>query len=105
MATLYVGGSGDKDLADEDQVRTLLKLRADGGLVCTEAGNGDQCQSPSQLLGLGEGSVYPPTSLPAEGRVFEVVSEARVGDITRTAIATIDMSDYENPLLLSWETR
>jgi len=105
MATLYVGSSGDKRLADEDQVRSLLKLRADGGLVCTEAGAAGRCQSLSQVLGLGEGSVYPETSLPDEGRVFEVVSEARVGDVTRTATATVDLSDYENPLLLSWETR
>lgn len=105
MATLYVGSSGDKRLADEEQVRSLLKLRADGGLVCTDAAAGARCQSLSQLLGLGEGSAYPQASLPAEGKVFEVVSEARVGDITRSAVAIIDMSDYENPLLLSWETR
>ena len=106
LATLYVGSSGDKRLADEDQVRNLLKLRADGGVICTDGGAGvEGCQTLSQVLGLGEGSVFPEVVLPAEGTVFEVESEARVGDITRTAIATIDVSNYENPLLLSWETR
>jgi type II secretory pathway component PulK len=107
LATLFIGSSGDKRLADEDQVRNLLKLRADGGIICSEGAGAakEGCRSLSEVLGLGEGSVFPATALPAEGTVFEVVSEARVGDITRTAIATVDMTNYDNPLLLSWEMR
>ena len=106
LATLFLGDSGDKRLADEDQVRNLLKLRADGGVVCNDPKiKVPGCQTLSQVLGLADGSVYPETTLPVEGKVFEIVAEARVGDITKTASATVDITNYQNPVLLSWESR
>ncbi len=105
LATLFVGGSGDKQLASEDQVRDLLEARRQGGVVCSDGAAVPECQSLAQILGLGEGAVFPETSLPSEGLVYEVTSEATVGDVTRRVIATVDMTDHENPLLLSWESR
>ena len=106
LATLFLGGSGDKRLADEDQVRDLLKLRADDGVICTDSEIAlPGCQSLSQVLGLGEGNIFPETSLPIQATTFEIVVEARVGDITKTARATVDVADHRNPVLLSWESR
>ncbi len=106
LATLFVGGSGDKELASEDQVREMLKARQQGGVICNDATVMiPGCRSLSEILGLGDSSVYPASVLPAEGLVYEVISEATVGDVTRRIHATIDVSNHEEPLLLSWESR
>lgn len=106
LATLFLGGSGEKELASEDQVRNLLAVRQQAGVICNDPAAGvTGCQTFSEVLGLGEGSVYPESTLPAEGLVYEVVSEAKVGDVTKRVVATIDVSNHENPLLLSWEAR
>lgn len=106
LATLYLGGSGDKRLATEDQVRSLLSLRQEESLICNDPDTkASGCASYSEALGLGDGSVYPEAVLPAEGLVYEVVSEATFGDVTKRVVATIDVTNYENPLLLSWESQ
>jgi general secretion pathway protein K len=106
LATLFLGGTGDKQLASEDQVREILETRQKDGLICndpdTELPN---CTSLTQILGLGDGAVFPQANLPSDGLVYEVVSEAKVGDVTKRVTATIDVTDYETPLLLSWESR
>jgi len=106
LATLFLGGSGEKQLASEDQVRSLLEVRQQEGVVCNDPEAGvPGCVTFSQVLGLGEGSVFPEATLPTKGLIYEVVSEAKVGDVTKRVVATVDVTNHENPLLLSWEVR
>ena len=106
LATLFVGDTGNKELASEDQVRDLLEVRQGDGLICEDTEtSAPGCETLSSVLGLGEGSVFPPTQLPAEGLVYRVTSEATIGEVTKQVIAHVDVSNHENPLLLSWEAR
>lgn len=102
LSLVYSGPSGDRELADEQTVRDIWELRDKDKILCEDSGSDPtRCVSLNEV-GLGEGSIYPETPLPARARVFRVVSEARVGAITRRLQAVIDTRSLEGPQLLSW---
>ncbi|MHA7835980.1 MAG: type II secretion system minor pseudopilin [bacterium] len=103
LRLVYSGPSGDRRLVDEQTVRQIWKLRTEEEkLVCLDSGSDpDRCVPPSEV-GLGEGSIYPETTLPARARVFRVVAEARVGALVRRMEAIVDTRSLDGPQLLSW---
>ncbi len=104
LGLIYHGSSGNMRLANETLVGDVLRERDAGRLVCTETERSpDLCVSLSDV-GLGEGSIFPPVVWPASATTFTVVSEARVRDVAYTIEAVIDVSNGQEPRLLSWRT-
>jgi type II secretory pathway component PulK len=102
LALIQHGSSGDMRLADENIVRSILKNRQQDRIVCSQTeSDSERCVSLSEV-GLGTGSIYPPVEWPQRANFFRVVSEGRVEDVVRRVEAVIDISDRENPQLLSW---
>jgi type II secretory pathway component PulK len=102
LGLVYAGPSGDRDLIGEPEVRRILGLRKKGEVLCEESSaDPERCVSLSDV-GLGEGSLYPETPLPADATVFRVVAEARVAGVTRRMEAIYDLRELTNPQLLSW---
>jgi type II secretory pathway component PulK len=105
LSLLYHGSSGDMRLADEDIVRNILEQRREDRILCTETeSDPDRCITLSEV-GLGEGSIFPATTLPAEALVFRVIAEARVEEAIRTVETVVDISNQEEPRLLLWRVR
>ena len=103
LAVLQHGSSGDMRLADEDIVRAILKAREEDRILCTKSeSDPDRCISLTDV-GLGEGAIFPPIDLPQEAMVFRVISEAQVENVFRRVEAVIDISNREDPQLLSWK--
>lgn len=105
LSIVYAGTSGDRALLGEKTVRAIWKLREKSKMLCddvttdplrctalAEVGNGD----------LADGSFYPGVTLPAQARVFRVVAEARVGNLTRSLEAIFDTRSLKGPQLLSF---
>ncbi|MCS5634900.1 MAG: general secretion pathway protein GspK [Myxococcota bacterium] len=102
LAILQHGSGGDMRLADVDIVRSILKIRQEGRIVCNETqSDSERCVSLSEV-GLGTGSIFPPVELPQKATVFRVMAEATVEEVVRRIEAVIDISDREHPQLLSW---
>ena len=102
LGLIYFGSTGDMVLADADIVGGIMKERDQDRIVCTDTARvPDRCV-PLGDVGLGLGAVYPELDLPAQSTVFTVESEARVGEVVYTVEAVIDVSNGEEPLLLSW---
>ena len=105
LGLLYHGSAGDMRLADAELVSDIVAERDAGKLVCTETERApDKCVLLSELLGLGEGSVFPPVDLPALATVFTIVSEASVGDVVHSIEAVVDLQNGQEPRLLSWRS-
>lgn len=102
LPLIYSGPSGDRVLLPERDIRRILELREKGSLICTDsAADPDRCVSLSEA-GMDEGSVYPPLALPTPVSVFRVVSEARVGQLSRRLEAIYDTRPSGGPQLLSY---
>jgi type II secretory pathway component PulK len=104
LALLYYGSTGDQRLASEDIVRSILKVRNEGDLICT-GGGGDpeRCRTLQDVHpDLALGGLFPEMALPNDSMTFTLISEASVGDIHRRVIAVVDRSDPVVPQLLSW---
>jgi type II secretory pathway component PulK len=98
LATLYHGSQGSRQLASEDTVRRILRVREEGRILCQESGADDRCILASEII---EGSVFPPAAFGSSSKVFTVVAEATVGDISRSLEAVIDLGAAP-PAILSW---
>ena len=105
LSIVYSGTSGDRKLVREQTVRDIWALREKSKILCNESSSDPlRCVSPSDLGNgeLGEGSIYPETTLPAKPSVFRVVAEAQVGRLTRRIEAIYDTRPKAGPQLLSW---
>jgi type II secretory pathway component PulK len=106
LSIVYSGISrDDRHLIREGTVRDILQLRQNSKILCTNASEDPaRCVTPTELGNgaLGEGSIYPEPSLPANPAVFRVVAEAQVGNLTRRLEAVYDTRPLEGPQLLSW---
>jgi general secretion pathway protein K len=100
LATLYYDDGVDQRLASEDLVRDILKIREEGGLICSAEQNIEGCTPIHDLVA---NAIFPAPTFSSQ--VFEVTSEARVGEVRRTIEATVDRSDPVAPRLLSWRVR
>jgi general secretion pathway protein K len=101
LSLLYSGVAGDRRFVDADTVGRILRLRAEGRVVCTKSSRDSDCMTLSEV-NLGEGSVFPPTELPDESASFTVLARATVGSIERSIVAVLDRSELLEPQLLFW---
>ena len=99
LATVYHGSLGSRQLASEDTVRRILRVREDGNILCTDAGADDRCILANEII---DGGVFPEAKLPGEARVFVVESEATVGEIRREIHAVIDRTQPSKPTIVEW---
>lgn len=101
LSLVYSGVSGDRQLASEDTIGRILKLRDEGRVICTGSNPDLDCVTLSEVY-LGEGSVFPPVELPDESETFTIRAHATVGQIERTIVAVVDRSQLAQPQLLFW---
>jgi len=102
LALVFHGSSGDMRLANEAIVRQILQLRDQDAAICRDSPKkAENCVTLAEV-GLGEGGIYPQATMPADATTFLITAEARAGEITRTIEAALDVSDLEQPVLLSW---
>ncbi len=99
LAAVYHGSQGSRRLASEDTVRRILRARQDGKILCQEGGSGDRCILASEIV---EGSIFPAAAPGSGSQVFTVVTEATVGDISRSIEAVLDLGAGGQPIILSW---
>jgi type II secretory pathway component PulK len=104
LAAVYHGTSGNYRLASEDTVRRVLQVREEGKFLCAQTEtDSDRCTLVTEVV---EGSQYPETRLPAPSKHFTVLSQARLGDVSRRVEAVVDRSEQgAPPRLLSWRVR
>lgn len=102
LATVYHGNQGSRQLANEDTVRRILRARHDGRILCQEGSADDRCILASEVI---EGSIFLPGALGGGPRVFTVVTEATVGDISRSIEAVLDLGGGGQPTVLAWRRR
>ena len=94
----------DLALAKEDVVIDIMKVRETGRFVCTQTeADPENCVSLSEV-GLGEGAIFPPVTLPQTSVVFRVTSRGQVNQVIREIEAVIDLTNRESPQLLSWHS-
>jgi len=102
LATVYHGSQGSRQLASEDTVRRILRAREEGRILCQEGGADDRCILASEVV---DGSIFLPSALGGGPRVFTVVTEATIGDISRSIEAVLDLSGGGQPTILAWRRR
>ena len=100
LALLWFDDGVEQRLADEDTVRQILKVREAGGQLCGEGASLPGCTPIREIV---PNAIFPPPTFATQ--VFEVRSEATVGDVRRTGVAVVDRSSVALPALLSWQIR
>ncbi len=100
LALLWFDDGVGQRLADEDTVRQILRVRAEGGLLCGEGASHEGCTPIREIV---PNAIFPPPTFSTQ--IFEVRSEANVGDVRRTGVAVIDRTALTLPRLLSWTVR
>jgi len=100
VLSLIFSNDGNYDrLAKEDEVKQILKIRQEGGLICGDSLSLEGCTPISQIM---PNPIFPPPTYRAS--VFTIVANARVGDIQRTIEAVVNRR-VDPPLMLSWRVR
>jgi type II secretory pathway component PulK len=84
-------------LAGEDTVRSILKIRKEGGLVCGEGQSAEGCTPIHSLV---TNAIFPEPRYTSD--VFTVTAFAQVGDVARRVEAVLDRSTGAEPQLLFW---
>jgi type II secretory pathway component PulK len=105
LSLVYTGTSGNRELVRENTVRDIWKIRQESKIICQDSSaDPARCVSPNEVGNgeLGEGSIYPETTLPAVPSVYRVIAEASVGHLTRRLEAIYDTRPISGPQLLSW---
>ena len=97
LALLYHGQAGSERLASADEVRRILDIREQNGILCKDEANNPRCMPVRDYV---DGEVYPPMTFHSD--VFRVISEARYGEVRRTVEAVVDRSDQKGPKILAW---
>jgi type II secretory pathway component PulK len=100
LALLWFDDGVEKRLANEDEVRQILRVRADGGLLC---GEGESVEGCTPIRDIVPNAIFPPPTFSTQ--VFVVEAEASVGDLHRTGVAVIDRTAPALPQVLSWRIR
>jgi general secretion pathway protein K len=99
LALIYHNDGVELRLASEDAVRSILKVRQEGGRLC------DGVQSEAGCTPIGDivenaNATFPPLTWRSD--VFVVTAEAQVGSVQRRIETVVDRSKSAPPLLLSW---
>ncbi len=100
VLSLIFSNDGNYDrLAKEDEVKRILKIRHEDGLICGDSLSLEGCTPISQIM---PNPIFPPPTYQAS--VFTIVANARVGDIQRSIEAVVNRR-VDPPLMLSWRVR
>jgi general secretion pathway protein K len=99
LALLYFNDGVDERLAHEDEVKQILDIREDGGLLCGESLSLDGCTPITSIV---PNQIFPEPTYSAS--VFTIVADASVGEIHRSVEAVINRA-ADPPLVLSWKVR
>ncbi|MDH3213212.1 MAG: type II secretion system minor pseudopilin GspK [Myxococcales bacterium] len=102
LALLFFNDGVDLRLATESTVRAILKAREGDGLICPEGQSAEGCTPMSEIVP-NANTIYPPPTTASQ--VFTVRAEARIGDVRRTIETVLDLTQPEDPQLLSWVVR
>lgn len=103
LASIWHGTTGRQELLGKSEVVSILDARDEGSFFCDDsAGDPDRCITLGEI-GI-EGSIYPPTKLPARSWVYTVLSQVTYGEIERNVEAVINMTQTgkDQPFLLYW---
>jgi type II secretory pathway component PulK len=92
LGMIYHGTTGDQRLLEADDVAALLREREEGRLICATEGGDPRCTSFSQALGR-DGQAFPAIALSSP--IYEIRSEARVGETRACAVTVVDLSPSE----------
>lgn len=99
LSLIYFNDGVDDRLAKEDEVKGILKIRQEDGLICGESLSLEDCKPISSIV---PNPIFPPPTYAAS--VFTIVADARVGDIQRSIEAVVNRR-VDPPLMLSWRVR
>jgi type II secretory pathway component PulK len=97
LALLYFDDEVELRLADEDTIRSILKIREEGGFVCGEGQSAEGC---TPIRSIVTNAIFPEPTFTSD--VFVVTALAQIGDVTRRVEAVLDRSEGSAPRLLSW---
>jgi len=97
LALLFHGLGEDFRFATEDEVKSVLKAREQGDVICADSAKTPGCRSIGELL---PGEIFPPPTYTSN--VFMIRAEAKVGEVRRTIEAVVDRSKPTQPQLLAW---
>jgi general secretion pathway protein K len=97
LSLLFFDDEVQLRLADPDTVRSILKIRKEGGFVCGEDQSGEGC---TPIRSLVTNAIFPTPTYTSD--VFTVTALAQVGDVARRIEVVLDRSDGSAPRLLSW---
>jgi general secretion pathway protein K len=99
LALIYSNDGIDDRLAQKDDVKSILKAREDGGLICDETLALPNCTPIRSIM---PNPVFPPPTYTTQ--TFRIIARATLGEVSRSVEATINRS-LEPPRLLSWRVR
>ena len=99
LALVYANDGVDDRIAKKDEVKRMLDIREEGGILCGEGLSHPACTPITSIV---PNAIFPPPTFTSA--VFTIVARARVGPITRTVEAVVDRS-LDPPMLLSWKVR
>lgn len=101
LGLVFHGVGEDFRFASEDEVKSVLKAREGGELVCADDASNPACAVKLQDVLPGE--VFPPPTFTS--RVFTIRAEATVGEVRRTIEAVVDRGTPSQPQILAWRVR
>jgi general secretion pathway protein K len=100
LALLFHGVGEDFRFATEDEVKSVLKARDQGDVLCADSAKTPGCRSIGELL---PGEIFPPPTYASN--VFMIRAEAKVGEVRRTIEAVVDRTKPTEPQLLAWRVQ
>jgi general secretion pathway protein K len=99
LSLIYSRDGSHHRLAKKDQVKQILEVRENGGLVCGEDLSLKGCTPISNIV---PNPIFPPPIYTAS--VFTITANAQVGEVRRSIEAVVNRS-VDPPLMLSWRVR
>jgi general secretion pathway protein K len=97
LSLLFFDDEVELRLADPETVRSILKIRKEGGFVCGEDQSGEGC---TPIRSLVTNAIFPSPSYTSD--IFTITALAQVGDVARRIEVVLDRSEGSEPRLLSW---
>ena len=99
LSLIYSNDGVDDRLASENQVKQILEIRQESGLICGESLSLKGC---TPIRSIVPNPIFPPPTYTAS--VFTIVANAQVGDTKRSIQAVVNRN-VNPPLMLSWRAR
>jgi general secretion pathway protein K len=97
LSLLFFDDEVQRRLADEETIRSILKIRKEGGFVCGEGQSAEGC---TPIRSIVTNAIFPEPRYTSD--VFQITAVAQVGEVVRRVEAVIDRSEGATPQLLSW---